>query len=41
MDRKNFGSYDKLIHSLNEYPNDIIATADDGVFYPKELLERL
>ncbi len=38
---KNFGSYDKLIHCLKKYPNDIIVTADDDLFYPEDWLERL
>ncbi|QUH23766.1 glycosyltransferase [Methanobacterium alkalithermotolerans] len=38
---KNFGCYDKLIHSLKEYPNEIIVTADDDLFYPEDWLERL
>ena len=38
---KNFRSYDKLIQSLKEYPIDIIVTADDDVFYPKDWLESL
>ena len=38
---KNFRVYNKLIHSLIEYPIDIIVTADDDVFYPEDWLERL
>ncbi len=38
---KNFRVYNKLIHSLIEYPNDIIVTADDDIFYPEDWLERL
>jgi len=38
---KNFRSYDKLIHSLKEYPSDIIVTADDDLYYPNDWLERL
>lgn len=38
---KNFRVYNKLIHSLTEYPNDIIVTADDDIFYPEDWLERL
>ncbi|MDR0911886.1 MAG: glycosyltransferase [Methanobrevibacter sp.] len=34
-------SYKKLIPSLKEYPNDIIVTADDDVFYPENWLEQL
>lgn len=37
----NLYSYKKLIPSLKEYPNHIIVTADDDVFYDKEWLERL
>ena len=38
---KNFRSYNKLIHSLKEYPNEIIVTADDDIFYPGDWLESL
>ena len=38
---ENIKSYKKLILSLKEYPNDIIVTADDDLFYPTDWLERL
>ena len=34
-------SYTKLIPSLKEFPDDIIVTVDDDVWYPPEWLERL
>ncbi|MCL2687120.1 MAG: glycosyltransferase [Methanobrevibacter sp.] len=34
-------SYKKLIYSLQKYPEDIIITADDDVFYPNNWLEQL
>lgn len=34
-------SYKKLIPSLEKYPNDIIVTTDDDVYYPPTWLERL
>ena len=34
-------SYKKLVPALEEYPNDIIVTADDDVWYPPEWLDRL
>lgn len=34
-------SYKKLIPSLSEYPNDLIVTADDDLFYPENWLELL
>lgn len=34
-------SYKKLIPSLRKYPDDIIITIDDDVYYPKNLLEGL
>ncbi|MGH9463240.1 MAG: glycosyltransferase family 2 protein [Vicinamibacteria bacterium] len=34
-------SYKKLIPALKEYPNDIIVTADDDVYYPQNWLELL
>lgn len=37
----NIYSYKKLIPTLKEYPNDIIVTADDDIFYDKEWLEKL
>lgn len=38
---KDIRSYTKLIPSLEEYPDDIIVTVDDDVWYPPEWLERL
>jgi hypothetical protein len=35
---KDIRSYKKLIPALLEYPNDIIVTADDDVFYPNHWL---
>ncbi len=34
-------SYTKLIPALKEYSDDIIVTADDDIYYPKEWLEKL
>ena len=34
-------SYKKLIPTLKEYPNDIIVTVDDDVYYERVMLERL
>jgi hypothetical protein len=34
-------SYKKLIPALKEYPNDIIVTADDDIYYPQDWLELL
>lgn len=34
-------SYKKIIYTGQEYPNDIIVTADDDVIYPEDWLERL
>ena len=34
-------SYKKLVFSLKEYPNDIIVTADDDLYYEKDWLEQL
>lgn len=36
---KNIKSYKKLIPSLQAYPNDILITIDDDVFYPLDFLE--
>lgn len=33
--------YKKLIPTLKEYPNDIIITVDDDVFYKKDMVEKL
>jgi hypothetical protein len=38
---RDVGSYTKLIPALKEYPDDIIVTADDDVYYPKNILELL
>lgn len=38
---KDIRSYTKLIPSLETFPNDIIVTVDDDVWYPPEWLERL
>ena len=34
-------SYTKLVYALNEYPNSIIVTADDDIYYPMTWLENL
>lgn len=38
---KNLKSYNKLVHALKEYPKDIIVTADDDVFYPKNWIKEM
>ncbi|MBQ9025051.1 MAG: glycosyltransferase [Methanobrevibacter sp.] len=38
---ENLKSFKKLIPSLKEFPNDIVVTADDDVFYPHNWLESL
>lgn len=38
---ENIYSYKKLIPSLREFPNDIIVTADDDLYYPEDWLELL
>lgn len=38
---KDIRSYTKLIPSLEAFPDDIIVTVDDDVWYPPEWLERL
>jgi len=38
---KDIRSYTKLIPSLEEFPDDIIVTIDDDVWYPPQWLERL
>ena len=37
----NLRSYTKLVPALKKYPNNIIATADDDIYYEKEWLEKL
>lgn len=34
-------SYTKLVPALKEFPDDIIVTADDDLYYPREWLEKL
>ena len=38
---KNLHSYTKLIPALKQYPNNIIVTADDDIYYEKDWLEKL
>lgn len=38
---KNFRSYKKLIPALKDFPEDIIITFDDDLFFRPELIERL
>ncbi len=38
---KDMGPYTKLIPALKEYPDDIIVTADDDIYYPRKFLELL
>ena len=38
---KNLYSYTKLVPALKEFPNNIIVTADDDIFYEKDWLEKL
>ena len=38
---KDIKSYKKLIPALEMFPNDIIVTCDDDIFYKKDMLERL
>ena len=37
----NIYSYKKLIPTLKKYPNDLIVTVDDDIYYPKYWLEKL
>lgn len=37
----NIKSYKKLIPALKEFPNAVIVTADDDIYYPVEWLEKL
>lgn len=41
MWHKNIYSYTKLVPALKEFPNNIIVTADDDIFYEKNWLEKL
>ena len=34
-------SYKKLLPTLKEYPEDIIITFDDDIYYPKDVIEKL
>ena len=38
---KDIGSYTKLIPALRQYPDSLIITVDDDIFYPKTLVEDL
>ena len=38
---KDLKSYKKLIPALEMFPNDVIVTCDDDIFYKKDMLERL
>lgn len=38
---KNIRSYKKLIPALEAYPNDIIITCDDDLFYRKDMIKQL
>ena len=38
---KDIKSYKKLIYALQKYPNDIIVTADDDIYYEYNWLEKL
>lgn len=37
----NLKQYNKLIHSLKEFPNDLIVTVDDDIYYQYDCLEKL
>lgn len=37
----NLRQYNKLIHSLREFPDDVIVTVDDDVLYSRKFIERL
>lgn len=38
---EDMGAYKKLLPSLKEYPDDIIVTADDDLYYPEDWLKKL
>ena len=40
-EKQNLRSYTKLIPALKKYPNNIIVTADDDIFYEKDWLKKL
>ncbi|WP_304477099.1 hypothetical protein, partial [uncultured Helicobacter sp.] len=39
--KENFKPYKKLVYALQDFPRDIIVTADDDTIYPSYWLERL
>lgn len=39
--RKDISSYTKAIYALKEYPDTIIVTADDDIYYPEDWLKKL
>jgi hypothetical protein len=39
--KENYRSYKKLVYSLKEYPDALIVTADDDIFYKSDWLELL
>lgn len=39
--KEDIKSFKKLVPALEKYPDDIIVTADDDIFYPKNWLENL
>lgn len=38
---KDIGSYTKVIYTFKEFPDSIIVTADDDIYYPQNWLEKL
>ena len=38
---KDIGSYTKAIYAFKEFPNSIIVTADDDIYYPSDWLKKL
>jgi hypothetical protein len=38
---KDIRSYTKLVYAIQEFPNDILITADDDIFYPKNWLRKI
>ena len=41
FEKENYKSYNKLVFTLRKYPNHIIVTADDDIFYKKNWLKLL